>query len=76
MFYYPNQRVRESGACGLASCGGSFDEAGELAAEYDFDRTFGIVDTCTASGIEDEEVNSPFYYGVRLAQRTLRLDSW
>eukprot|EP00903_Cladosiphon_okamuranus_P014858 g13759.t1 len=46
VFYYPAQRV-PFGACGLGVCAGSVGDHALLGAEDDFDRTFGIVDTCT-----------------------------
>ena len=52
--YYPDQNIAMSGACGFETCGGSMDEADELAADSDFDRTFGIVDTCFTAAGDDE----------------------
>ena len=41
--YYPNQNFPGS-ACGYEACGGALLETIELAADSDFDRTFGIAD--------------------------------
>lgn len=52
--YYPDQNVPMSGACGFAMCGGSIDGVDELAADSDFERTFGIVDMCSTTEGDDE----------------------
>lgn len=49
VYYYPDQKVPSSGSCGLMFCGGGIIGASELSADSDFNRTFGMVDTCTAS---------------------------
>lgn len=60
VFYFPKQKVPDAGMCGLGACGGNIGSASELAAEHDFDRTFGIVDTCATNNVaEDAEVRSP-----------------
>lgn len=59
IYYYPNQKIPESGACGLYACGGTL-EAMELEADSDFNRVFGVVDTCTMDVADDVEVGSPF----------------
>lgn len=59
VFYYPNQRVPFSGSCGLGACGGDIGDYAALDAESDFDRTFGIVENCTANAGDDSEVSSP-----------------
>lgn len=43
----------DSGACGVGYCdgGGSTDT---LAADSDFERTFGIVETCSTAADDDE----------------------
>lgn len=53
IYYYPNQRVPDSGACGVYACNGNLLEWSELDADSDFDRTFGIVDTCTMDVADD-----------------------
>ena len=55
VFYYPNQRLPFSQTCGLGACNGFSGGISGLAAEHDLDRTFGIVDTCTASIVDDAE---------------------
>lgn len=47
IFYYPNQKIPVSGSCGFEYCGGSLLGTLELDDDSDFNRTFGIVDTCT-----------------------------
>lgn len=60
VFYYPTQRVPNSGSCGLAACDG-YIEGSALGADHDFNRTFGIVDTCTTNmAEEEEEVSKPW----------------
>ncbi|CAM9653269.1 unnamed protein product, partial [Scytosiphon promiscuus] len=49
VYYYPDQKVPDSGSCGLMYCGGSVLAASELSADSDFNRTFGMVDTCDAT---------------------------
>lgn len=53
LYYYPDQMMPDSGGCGLMLCGGGILGMSELAADDDFNRTFGIVDTCTASATEE-----------------------
>lgn len=57
VFYYPNQKLQAGGACGLAACGGSL-QASAFDADSDFNRTFGVVDTCTTDVAGDGEVSS------------------
>ncbi|CAM9217380.1 unnamed protein product, partial [Hapterophycus canaliculatus] len=47
VYYYPDQKMPDSGSCGLMYCGGSKIGAAELPSDSDFNRTFGMVDTCT-----------------------------
>lgn len=62
IYYYPNQKIPGSGACGIYACGGSL-ETTELEADSDFNRIFGLVDTCTMDVADDVvEVGSPFEY--------------
>lgn len=57
LFYYPAQIIPDGGYCGgLKRCGGSFLGITELEDETDFNRTFGIVDSCTGTLDEDEQV--------------------
>lgn len=49
VFYYPNQNIPNAGSCGLGSCGGSILGESKLDDDSDFNRTFGIVDTCTGA---------------------------
>ncbi|CAM9885372.1 unnamed protein product, partial [Laminaria digitata] len=58
VLYYPDQNVPFSGACGVGMCGGSMDEAEELAADSDFERFFGVVDTCSTAAGGDEVATS------------------
>ena len=62
VFYYPDQNVPMSGACGFDLCNGTMDEREELAADSDFDRTFGIVDTCP-NAVGNDEVRVALYLG-------------
>ncbi|CAM9386585.1 unnamed protein product [Ectocarpus sp. 12 AP-2014] len=56
LFYYPAQIIPDGGYCGgLERCGGSFLGITELEDETDFNRTFGIVDSCTGTLDEDEQ---------------------
>eukprot|EP00752_Nemacystus_decipiens_P015391 g13724.t1 len=55
VFYYPNQRLPDNGACGLGVCDGFIDGFSELEVGHDFNRTFGIVDTCASNLAEDGE---------------------
>lgn len=57
MYYYPDQQVPFSGACGYEMRGGELVEESAFSDDYDFDRTFGIVDTCTASAAEEVRRN-------------------
>ena len=52
--YYPNQHVPAS-YCAYMACGGSLLETGDLAADSDFNRTFGAADATCAT---DEEVGN------------------
>ncbi|CAM9945366.1 unnamed protein product [Scytosiphon promiscuus] len=54
IYYYPDQKMPSSGSCGLMFCGGSLLELSALPDDSDFNRTFGFVDTCTASEDGDE----------------------
>lgn len=56
VYYYPNQKVPLSGGCGLGVCGGDVAGSAILEADSNFNRTFGIVDTCTTGVAEDGEV--------------------
>lgn len=57
LFYYPAQIIPDGGYCGGDErCGGSFQGITELEDETDFNRTFGIVDSCAGTLDEDEEV--------------------
>ncbi|CAN0228748.1 unnamed protein product, partial [Hapterophycus canaliculatus] len=47
IYYYPDQKMPDSGACGLAYCGGGILAESELPSDSDFNRTFGMVDSCT-----------------------------
>eukprot|EP00752_Nemacystus_decipiens_P002628 g2460.t1 len=49
VFYYPNQGLPDTGACGFGACGGFIDDFSELEAGHGFNRTFGVVDTCTTN---------------------------
>ncbi|CAM9180093.1 unnamed protein product [Ectocarpus sp. 4 AP-2014] len=55
VFYYPDQRLPGGGACGVGACDGGVLGYSELEADSDFNRTFGIVDTCTSSLTGEEE---------------------
>ncbi|CBJ33480.1 conserved unknown protein [Ectocarpus siliculosus] len=57
VFYYPDQRMPDTGACGVGACDGGVLGYSQLEADSDFNRTFGIVDTCTSSFTGDEEGN-------------------
>lgn len=46
MFYYPAQPMPFAGMCGPGFCGGEFLGSVELEDESDFNRIFGIVETC------------------------------
>lgn len=54
--YYPDQKIPLSGSCGYDACGGTLVDTVELAANSDFNRTFGTAD---ASCPTDEEVRGP-----------------
>ncbi|CAN0057481.1 unnamed protein product [Scytosiphon promiscuus] len=54
VYYYPDQMLPASGSCGYDSCGGGVLATSALSADSDFNRTFGVVDTCTASANEEE----------------------
>ncbi|CBJ30300.1 conserved unknown protein [Ectocarpus siliculosus] len=60
VLYYPDQRLPNGGACGLLACDGSILSYSELEEDSDFNRTFGVVDTCTSSanGEEGDESSS------------------
>ncbi|CAM9101397.1 unnamed protein product [Ectocarpus fasciculatus] len=59
VYYYPDQRLPNRGACGSFSCNGTMLSYSELEDDSDFNRTFGVVDTCTASeGVQEEELTS------------------
>ncbi|CAM9478820.1 unnamed protein product, partial [Ectocarpus sp. 12 AP-2014] len=49
ILYYPDQRLPNGGACGFFACDGSILSYSELEEDSDFNRTFGILDTCTSS---------------------------
>lgn len=52
--YYPTQNIPLSGSCGYLACGGTRLQTIELAADADFNRTFGTAAaTCTT---DDDEV--------------------
>ncbi|CAM9660109.1 unnamed protein product, partial [Ectocarpus sp. 13 AM-2016] len=53
VFYYPDQKLPDRGACGSNFCNGTLLGYSELEDVSDFNRTFGVVDTCTSS--EDVE---------------------
>ncbi|CAM9815198.1 unnamed protein product, partial [Ectocarpus fasciculatus] len=56
LYYYPAQVIPEGGYCGgLGTCGGSFLGITALEDDTDFNRTFGIVDSCTGTLDEDED---------------------
>ncbi|CAN0200834.1 unnamed protein product [Ectocarpus sp. 12 AP-2014] len=55
VFYYPDQRMPDTGACGVGACDGGVLDYSELEADSDFNRTFGMVDTCTSSLTGEEE---------------------
>ncbi|CAN0322479.1 unnamed protein product [Ectocarpus fasciculatus] len=55
VFYYPDQKLPDGGSCGLFACDGGMLGYSELEVESDFNRTFGIVDTCTSSATGEEE---------------------
>ncbi|CAN0258093.1 unnamed protein product [Ectocarpus fasciculatus] len=55
VFYYPDQRLPDGGSCGFLACDGGILGYSELEADSDFNRTFGIVDTCTSSATGEEE---------------------
>ncbi|CAM9614565.1 unnamed protein product [Ectocarpus sp. 13 AM-2016] len=55
VFYYPDQRMPDTGACGVGACDGDVLGYSELEADSDFNRTFGMVDSCTLS-LPGEEV--------------------
>lgn len=54
--YYPDQNVPIAGACGLDLCGGYMDGPEELPADSDFERFFGVVDTCSDAAAGGDEV--------------------
>lgn len=57
LFYYPAQIIPGGGYCGgLERCGGGFLGITELEDATDFNRTFGIVDSCSGTLDADEEV--------------------
>lgn len=58
IYYYPAQNVPDSGACGFFACDGNLLGWSELDVDSDFNRTFGIVDTCTMDMTDDDEVGS------------------
>lgn len=49
VFYYPVQPI-PFGICGMYFCDGTLDETVSLDADSDFNRTYGIVETCAESG--------------------------
>ncbi|CAM9245832.1 unnamed protein product, partial [Hapterophycus canaliculatus] len=49
LYYYPDQMLPDSGFCGYQACGGEVIAASALSDHSNFNRTFGIVDTCTTS---------------------------
>ncbi|CBJ30302.1 conserved unknown protein [Ectocarpus siliculosus] len=54
VFYYPDQKLPDRGACGSNLCNGTLLGYSELEDVSDFNRTFGVVDTCTSSdGVEE-----------------------
>ncbi|CAM9105653.1 unnamed protein product, partial [Hapterophycus canaliculatus] len=53
IYFYPDQMMPFSGFCGFEACGGEMIAASALSADSDFNRTFGIVDTCTASAAKE-----------------------
>ena len=59
VFYYPNQRVPNAGACGFDACDGFINGFYEFEAGHDFNRTFGIVDTCTMDAEDGEGAEDP-----------------
>lgn len=54
--YYPDQKLPAGGACGFDLCGGYKDEPEELPADSDFERNFGVVDSCPAAAAGVDEV--------------------
>ncbi|CAM9637657.1 unnamed protein product [Ectocarpus fasciculatus] len=58
ILYYPDQRLPSGGACGLSACDGSVLGYSELEDDSDFNRTFGIVDTCTSGATGEAEGES------------------
>ena len=54
VFYYPNQAIPESGACGFQACDGSMKEYMALEDDSDFSRSFGITTQCE----EDDSVQN------------------
>ncbi|CBJ33319.1 conserved unknown protein [Ectocarpus siliculosus] len=70
IFYYPDQRLPDGGACGVFACDGGVLGYEELEADSDFNRTFGIVDTCTSS-LSGEEEGSDSSSSSRAAQPLL-----
>ncbi|CAN0512619.1 unnamed protein product, partial [Ectocarpus sp. 12 AP-2014] len=72
VFYYPDQRLPDGGACGIFACDGGILGYAELEANSDFNRTFGIVDTCTSS-LPGEEEGSDSSSSPRAAQPLLGL---
>ncbi|CAM9688005.1 unnamed protein product [Ectocarpus sp. 12 AP-2014] len=54
ILYYPDQRLPNGGACGFFACDGSILSYSELEEDSDFNRTFGILDTCTSSANREE----------------------
>ncbi|CAM9984682.1 unnamed protein product, partial [Pylaiella littoralis] len=57
IFYYPNQNIPDSGTCGVSACGGGLLEESALDDDSDFNRTFGIVDTCPVGDTAADNVD-------------------
>ncbi|CAM9945358.1 unnamed protein product [Scytosiphon promiscuus] len=58
LYYYPDQQVPNSGACGLLFCEGEMTGITDLSDDSDFNRTFGIVDSCTSSESGEVSIGS------------------